>query len=123
MTWQQSLGQTIREARLNAGVSQDDLGKVIGKCRQMIRQYEEGLAPISADALARIAIRLGMTEVNVNGYRFVIQQREQPETAESAEQLTLSFNQEHIFPGGTLKVTATKEKLTITATAPLRPAA
>lgn len=118
-----SIGQQIREARLSAGLSQEDIGDLIGKCRQMVRQYEEGSAPISADALAKIAIRLGMSEVNVNGHRFVIQQRDEGEATETAEQLRLDFDKEHVFEGAVLKTTATKTTISITATAPtLRPA-
>jgi len=126
MTWKESLGQQIKEARLKAGLTQVDLAKAIGRCRKMIPRYEDGSDAFSPDLLAKIAITLGMTEVNVNGYRFSIELRTEPEKMETTEQLTLDFDKEHVFSGGVLKITATKTTITITATAPttpLRPAA
>jgi len=64
-----------------------------------------------------------MTEVNVNGYHFTIQQRADHPSAAETEQLRLDFDKEHIFPGGVIRIKATKTGITITATAPLRPAA
>jgi transcriptional regulator with XRE-family HTH domain len=126
MTWQQAVGQQIKEARLKAGFSQVELAKAIGRCRKMIPRYEDGSDAVSPDLLAKIALALSMTEVNVNGYRFVIQRRAEPETVQPTEQLTLEFNKEHVFSAGTIRITATKTTISITATAsspPLRPAA
>jgi len=126
VTWKNAVGQQIREARERAGLSQQHLAKVVGKSRQMIIQYEAGSATLSPDTLGKIAVELGMTEVNVNGYRFSIEHRADQESVQPSEQLTLDFNKEHVFPGGVIKITATKMTITITATAPappLRPAA
>jgi transcriptional regulator with XRE-family HTH domain len=126
MTWQLALGQQIKEARLKAGLSQVDLAKAIGRSRKMIPRYEDGSDAVSPDLLAKIAVTLGMTKVDVNGYRFSIEHRTDPETVETTEQLTLDFNKEHVFQGGLIKITATKMSITITASAPsppLQPAA
>ena len=126
MSWQQSLGQQIREARVRAGFTKGRLAKEIGRSRKMIPRYERGSDAVSPDLLAKIAVALGMTEINVNGYRFLIQKRGESETVESADQLVLDFNREHVFEGGVIKITATKTSISITTTAPaptLRPAA
>ena len=126
MTWQQSIGQQIREARLKAGFTKGYLAKQIGRSRKMIPRYEDGSDAVSPDLLAKIAAALGMTQVNVNGYRFVIQRRDESEIVETAEQLTLAFDKEHTFEGGVIKIIATRTTISITATAPaptLRPAA
>jgi transcriptional regulator with XRE-family HTH domain len=126
MTWKKVVGEQIREARERAQLTQESLGNAVGKTRQMIIQYEAGSATLSPDTLGKIAVELGMTEVNVNGYRFSIEHRAEQESIEPSQQLTLDFNKEHVFPGGVIKITATKMTITITATAPtppLRPAA
>jgi len=126
MTWKKVVGQQIKEARERAGITQEHLADLVGRTRQMIIQYEAGSATLSPDTLGKIAVELGMTEVNVNGYRFSIEHRADQESAQPSEQLTLDFNKEHVFPGAVLKITATKMTITITATAPttpLRPAA
>ena len=126
MSWQQSLGQQIKEARLRAGVSKVQLATAIGRSRKMIPRYEDGSDGVSPDLLAKIAVALRMTEVDINGHRFSIKQRAEQESAELTEQLKLDFDKEHVFPGGVIRITATKTTITITATAPsppLRPAA
>jgi len=87
----------------------------------MIPRYEDGSDAVSPDLLAKIAVALGMTEVNVNGYRFLIEHRTDHKTADTSEQLILDFDKEHVFPGGVIKITATKMTITISATAPISP--
>lgn len=54
-----SLGRAIREARLQAGLSLDDLGKRIGRSATMVQRYESGLLAVSAGTAFIIAIELG----------------------------------------------------------------
>jgi|SRR5712692_1276674 len=123
MGWKEAVGDQIRQAREIAQISQEDLGKAVGKTRQMINQYESGSAKLTADTLGKIAVRLRMTEVNVNGYRFFIEYREDQPMPEPVEQLKLQFDREHVFPGAVIKISPTRLTITITATAPIRPAA
>lgn len=48
------IGAAIRAARLSRGVTQDDLGKLLGVDRTMISRYERGLRTLSAPALLTI---------------------------------------------------------------------
>ncbi|MDP9314414.1 MAG: helix-turn-helix domain-containing protein [Chloroflexota bacterium] len=48
------VGAAIRVARLSRGVTQDDLGKLLGVDRTMISRYERGLRTLSAPALLTI---------------------------------------------------------------------
>jgi transcriptional regulator with XRE-family HTH domain len=123
MAWQDVVGEQIRQAREVVGMSQEALGKAVGKSRNMINQYEAGSAKLTPETLGKIAVRLGMTQVNVNGYRFFIEHREEQPTSEPSEQFKLEFDKEHVFPGAIIKISPTRLTITITATAPLRPAA
>lgn len=52
------IGRRLRQARLNAGLSQDQLGKALGLSFQSIQRYEQGLAPIGAGRLIQAAAAL-----------------------------------------------------------------
>ncbi len=49
------IGQRVRAAREMAGLSQDELARVIGRTPSAISNYERGTRPLSAVDLARIA--------------------------------------------------------------------
>jgi transcriptional regulator with XRE-family HTH domain len=44
----------LREARLRAGFSQDELGRVAGKDRTVIARYEQGIVAPSLDTLVHL---------------------------------------------------------------------
>ena len=48
-------GQRIREARVAAGLSQDELGKALGVSFQQIQKYEKGINRLSSGRLMQIA--------------------------------------------------------------------
>lgn len=120
-SWQQILGQQIREARKRARFTQDALAKAVGKTRNSIIEYEAGRDAPTVNTLASIALQLGMTEVNINGFRFSVRPRADSQVPDSAEQLRLDLDKEFVLPGATLKITPTKLTITITATAPAPP--
>ncbi|TMJ03329.1 MAG: helix-turn-helix transcriptional regulator [Alphaproteobacteria bacterium] len=50
-----AIGQKLRALRLDRGLSQNDLGSLIGVTFQQLQKYEKGANRISAARLARIA--------------------------------------------------------------------
>jgi transcriptional regulator with XRE-family HTH domain len=122
LPWRQALGEQIREARKRARVTQETLAKAVGlRHRNMIGRYEAGDDAPNVQVLGNIALQLGMTEVNINGYRYLVQQRIASLVPETAEQLRFDFDKEYVFRDATLKITATKHTITITAAAPAPP--
>lgn len=47
------LGGQLAEARLGAGMTQAQLGSVLGVSQQMVHKYEHGSSPMSAEQLFR----------------------------------------------------------------------
>jgi transcriptional regulator with XRE-family HTH domain len=100
-------------------MTQQALADAVGVTVNMIGRYEAGNASPYVNTFGRIASRLGMSEVSVNGFKFHVTQ---PRPAVSAvEQLTLDLNKEHVFSGAEIRITPTKLTLTITAVTPPEP--
>ncbi len=116
--WKEALGSQIRAAREKKGLTQEELGVAVGTSRQMIGRYEAGEAP-SIDMLGKIAMRVAMPEINVNGYRFQVKLRTEKEP-EIPQQFMLDFDKEYVYPGATIKITPTKVSINITALAPAK---
>lgn len=53
------LGTRIRARRIEAGMSQDELGKALGVSFQQVQKYEKGVNRVTAIRLAQIAKALG----------------------------------------------------------------
>src|SRR4029077_20373811 len=53
-----TIGQKLRALRLDRGLSQSDLGTLIGVTFQQLQKYEKGANRVSAGRLARIAAAL-----------------------------------------------------------------
>lgn len=117
MTWQEALGQQIRDARKKAGLTQEGLGDAVGKTRQMIGRYESGTDSPSVDVLGKIALQLAMTEININGYHFAVAPQTAPPGPQATEQLKLDFDKEYTYSGATLRIKPNKVTITITVTA------
>nr|WP_070960288.1 helix-turn-helix transcriptional regulator [Hyphomonas sp. Mor2] len=49
------IGQRIRRARLEAAVTQSELGQILGRSSQQIHKYEQGSNRVSAGTLFLIA--------------------------------------------------------------------
>ena len=58
-----SVGQRLRQARLLAGASQEDVGTAIGVSFQAVQKYENGENRLSAGRLAAAAKFLGVPTV------------------------------------------------------------
>lgn len=59
MDYRQALGETIRDVRINLGLSRDALAEITS--RSYVREIEQGLTTIGIDMLVAIAERLGMS--------------------------------------------------------------
>lgn len=106
--WMRALGQEIRTKRKEVGLSQDALAKAVGlKRRNMIGRYEKGTDVPSVEIFGRIALTLGITEVNINGSQFLVR-RPTDRTSEVPEQFSLEFDKEHVYREATLKITPVK---------------
>lgn len=57
MDYRQALGETIRDLRINQGLSRDALAEITS--RSYVREIEQGLTTIGIDMLVAIAERLG----------------------------------------------------------------
>jgi transcriptional regulator with XRE-family HTH domain len=75
-----SVGARLKQARLLAGVSQDELGKAIGVSFQAVQKYENGENRLSVGRLAVAAKFLGVPLT----FFFQDDPAPQPETAETA---------------------------------------
>lgn len=53
------LGRVIRTLRIEAGMTQTDLGRAVGVSFQQMQKYESGLNRISVNRLVRLAEALG----------------------------------------------------------------
>jgi transcriptional regulator with XRE-family HTH domain len=116
--WKVALGSQIRDARKKVGLSQEALGDALGMTRQIVQRYEAGSDAPSVNVLGKIALKLSMTEVNINGYRFAVMQPSELSNVPKAEQLKLDFDKEYVFSGATVKIKATPVGITVTAIAP-----
>src|SRR2546423_14980079 len=55
-----AIGQKLRALRLDGGLSQGDLGAMVGVTFQQLQKYEKGVNRISAGRLVRIAAALNL---------------------------------------------------------------
>ncbi len=60
-----ALGALIRDCRLHAGLSQQDLGRAAGVSFQQVQKYESGQNRISVSRLLRLARALDLPAVEI----------------------------------------------------------
>ena len=53
------IGQRIRRARIEASITQQQLGEILGRSSQQVHKYEQGTNRVSAGTLFAIAQALG----------------------------------------------------------------
>lgn len=53
------IGQRIRRARIDASITQQKLGEILGRSSQQVHKYEQGTNRVSAGTLYTIAEALG----------------------------------------------------------------
>ena len=105
MGWKQQLGNTIQEGRKKAGMSLRDLCDLIDVSPETIRQYELGNRVPDADKLGRIAVLLGISELELGDIKISISQlNKQPSFFQSPEQFRLDFEREYTSSKATLRI-------------------
>lgn len=61
------IGQAIRAVRIARGISQTDLGKVLGVTFQQLQKQESGKNRLSVSALVLICQKLGVSPMDIIG--------------------------------------------------------
>jgi transcriptional regulator with XRE-family HTH domain len=84
------IGQTVREARKNKGLSQEELGRRIGRSRITVSRYERGESKPSEDALAELADEL---DLDVESLRDEIEEGRRAREAETPDYVS---HEDHI---------------------------
>lgn len=115
MTWQEELGQQIREAREAAGISQKQLATKTSVSRAQLSNYENGKCDVPTHVAAEIAKALEMVFV-VRGCRIGHDLPSEPQLPVEASQLCLAFDIEHMFPKSAVTIKPTRESIVITTT-------
>ncbi|GAB3701484.1 hypothetical protein GCM10027592_29650 [Spirosoma flavus] len=59
------VGYLIKQARISRGITQKELGELIGASESQISRYESGNINISADAISKIANALNY-DISIN---------------------------------------------------------
>lgn len=62
------LGARLREARIASGLSQSDVGRLIGVSFQQVQRYERGVNRLPGSAFAILQARLGLEAEPVSGF-------------------------------------------------------
>jgi transcriptional regulator with XRE-family HTH domain len=113
MGWKEQLGAKLRRERKSAGISLRDLGGLIKASPETIRQYERGRLP-DADKLAKIAVALGISEIDLDHLRISIADIGAPTSESVGEQLRLDFAGEYARSKATVKIRPGSVSVTIT---------
>jgi len=103
MGWKQQLGAKLRRERKSAGISLRGLGGLIKASPETIRQYERGRLP-DADKLARIAVALGISEIELDHLRISIADIRARKSESVGEQLRLDFAGEYARSKAIVKI-------------------
>jgi transcriptional regulator with XRE-family HTH domain len=95
MAWKQQLGDEIAKARRRAGMTQEELRKVVGVSRNMIVSYENGKAPPPFEILAGIATALGASQFVVEDLHVTFNRNGAKAAPEAVpQQLKLDFDRD-----------------------------
>jgi len=113
MGWKQQLGSKLRRERKSAGISLRGLGGLIKASPETIRQYERGRLP-DADKLARIAVALGISEIELDHLRISIAETGTRTSESAGEQLRLDFAGEYARSKASIKIRPGSVSVTIT---------
>jgi transcriptional regulator with XRE-family HTH domain len=114
--WKKKLAEQIKEAREDAGVTQDELGDAVGVSRQTINSYENGKSVPVVDVLARIAVELD-TRFRIKGL-IISAERTSPRLKTVPKQLRLDFERPQTFPGAVISITPKEGQIIISAKVP-----
>jgi transcriptional regulator with XRE-family HTH domain len=106
--WRQELGQQIKSARKQAGLTQKDLARKAGVSPASISYYEGGQIPVDFERLIAIA-RVLHTAFQVRGYTLLPTSAEPTKPKSVPAQLCLDLDKDHLFDGGQLTIRPVRE--------------
>jgi transcriptional regulator with XRE-family HTH domain len=115
VTCKEELGRQIRNARMGAGMSQENLAMKMSVSRPQLSNYENGKSDVPARIAAEIAEALGVYFI-VGGCRIGPNFTKLSQPSIEAHQLCLEFDTEHHFPSSAVTIKPTRDSIVITAT-------
>ena len=105
MTTAEQLGNQIKAAREQAGLSFRKLSELAKVPTTTIESYESGISVPSADKLAKIAAALDCFTFRVDEYTFTVSRvGTAPEKSTANEQLPLDFSGEYSYAKASVKI-------------------
>lgn len=103
-----SVGSQIKNARLAAGMSQEDLAQEISKQtkigRVQLGNYEKDKHMPPFDVAAEIA-KILHVELSISGFKITPSDSKPKSQAPTAEQLHFAFGKEHKFSAASISIT------------------
>jgi transcriptional regulator with XRE-family HTH domain len=117
MTWMHELGDKIKEARQDAGLSQEALASKLSVGRVQLGNYEKGTSVIPVNIFAEIARALKVQSFTVAGYKVAVDENQPKPTLAPAQQLAFPFGREHLFGNASLRVDSGQSHGSIVVTA------
>ena len=103
MTWQQELGQQIRDARRRAGRTQKELAVHLSVSREQLSNYENGKSAPAVNVVAEIAAALD-TQFEIAGCKIAKDDLKRASAPPPEQQLCFAYDTEHRFTGTTLTI-------------------
>ncbi len=74
-----NIGEQIKKIRKEKGLSQKDLGEMLGVSQQMVGQYESPNANLQQDTITKIANALNVPESELIGFDFKLYEEQREE--------------------------------------------
>jgi len=114
-THRKSIGRQIREARIDAVLTQAELAEHLRVSRQMIVRYESGKAEPSVEIMARAGCALGV-QFEVDGIRIACEEINPKANLKVVpHQLRLNFGESRTFQEAIVEITPRNGRLFISA--------
>jgi len=110
------IGDQLKAARVEREETQATVAVRLGISRQMINRYEKGRDAPTAQNLARLMRYFGIP-LDLPGFKLTAEalELEPKRDLPTAEQFTLPFGKERVFPGATVRVKRNRNSLEIYA--------
>ena len=116
ISWKQSLADQIRLAREDAGLTQDDLAKMLSISRQMVIKYEKNKGVPTINVLAKMAVELDF-RFKIKNLIVTVEQTS-PRLRSLPKQLRLDFEKSQTFAGAVISITPREGQILISAKIP-----
>lgn len=113
--WKKELGIQLRQGRRDLSLRQADLKRLAQVHLNMIGRYERGDAAPDLNVLIRMALALGLEEIQIGNSTVSIRSKEKSASSPIPKQLRLEFGREYLFDDGTscVKIQPSREGIFI----------